>query len=182
MDAILAVRTILLSDTVSGGIVSLIGQNVYGGQLPEHYNPEASTTAEPGGDGPAITLLVKGGLTHPEMPLQAVDVQVKVWAGNNANFIARSIYNRCFQVLHGLCMVAAGSAGLVKAILATVPGVDDVDPDTGWTVCLGAFNVTIMDDGSYPVQVVVNATETAAQYTDAAIAAISDIDGNGNFS
>lgn len=182
MDAILGVLTIMQADTGSGGLVSLVGSNMFGGQLPEHYNPEVSSTAEPAGNGPAITLLVKGGSTHPEMPLQEVDVQVKVWAGINANFLSRSIYNRCFQVLNGLCMVPVGAAGLVKRILATVPGVDDVDPDTGWSVTLGAFNVMIMDNGQYPVFVPITPTETAAQYTDAAIAAISEIDGNGNFS
>lgn len=182
MDAILAVRTILLADVVSGGIVSLVGQNVYGGQLPEHYNPEPSTTAEPSGNGPAITLLVKGGTTHAEMPSQDVDVQVMVWAGTNKNFDARSVYNRCFQVLHGLCNVMTGVAGQVKRIIAMTPGVDMTDPDTGWATILGAFNVMIMDDGSYPVNVPVTPIETAAQYTDAAIAAISEIDGNGNFS
>lgn len=182
MDALLSVLTILLSDVASGGIVSQVGQNVYGGQLPEHYNPEASTSAEPSGDGPAITLLVKGGSTHPEMPIQEVDVQVQVWAGVNQNYSARLIYARCFQVLHGLCMVSAGAAGLVKRIIATVPGVDLVDPDTGWSTIVGAFNVMIADDGNYPVNVPITPTETAAQYTDAAIAAITEIDGNGNFS
>lgn len=182
MDAILAVRTILLADVASGGIMSLVGQNIYGGQLPEHFNPEPATTAEPSGDGPAITLLVKGGTTHAEMPSQDVDVQVMVWAGTNKNWDARVVYNRCFQVLHGLCNVMTGAAGQVKRIIAMTPGVDMVDPDTGWSTILGAFNVMIMDDGSYPVNVPVSSIETAAQYTDAAIAAISDIDGNGNFS
>lgn len=182
MDAILAVRTILLADEVSGGIVSLVGENVYGGQLPEHYNPEAPTAAEPSGDGMAITLLVKGGTSHSELPLQEVDVQVQVWSGVNQNFNARAVYNRCFQVLHGLCNVMTGSAGQVKRILATTPGVDMPDPDTGWATIIGVFNVMIMDGGAYPVNVPVTSTETAAQYTDAAIAAISDIDGNGNFS
>ena len=180
MDAILATLTILQADTVPGGVVSLVGQNVYGGQLPEHFNPEVSSTAEPAGDGPAITLEVKGGSSHPEMPLQEVDVQVRVWAGINANFLARSIYNRCFQVLHGLCDVNAGGAGLVKRILATVPGTDLVDTDTGWSTIVGAFNMMIMDNGQYPVFVPVTPTETAAQYTDAAIAAITAIeDGTG---
>jgi len=189
MDAILAVRTILLADTVSGGVVSLIGTHpttglpaVFGGQLPKHYNPEPATAAEPDGDGIAITLLVKGGTTHSEMPTQEVDVQVRVWGGVNKDLEARTVYNRCFQVLHGLCNVMTGAAGQVKRILATTPGVDMVDPDTGWATILCAFNVMIMDDGSYPVNVPVSSIETAAQYTDAAIAAISDIDGNGNFS
>ena len=68
MDAILGVLTIMQADTGSGGLVSLVGSNMFGGQLPEHYNPEVSSTAEPAGNGPAITLLVKGGSTHPEMP------------------------------------------------------------------------------------------------------------------
>jgi len=167
---------------VSGGIVSLVGQNVYGGQLPEHYNPEVSSTAEPAGDGPAITLLVKGGTSHSEMPQQDVDCQVQIWAGVNQNFPARAIYERCYQVLHGLCNVQTGGAGLVNRILAGTPGVDMVDPDTGWATIIGVFHVMIMYTGNYLVSIPVTATETAAQYTDAALAAISDIDGNGNFS
>lgn len=182
MDAILAVQTILLSDTVSGGIVSLVGQNVYGGQLPEHYNPENTQTGDPAGNGPAITLLVKGGTSHAEMPQQDVDVQVMVWAGINQNFAARAIYNRCFQVLHGLCNVKTGGAGIVNRILASTPGSDMADPDTGWATIVSSFSALMFDDGNYPVDIQVSATETAAQYTDAAIAAISEIDGNGNFS
>lgn len=177
MDAILAVITILEADTVLGGIVSLVGNNVYGGQLPEHYNPEASTTAEPSGNGPALTLTVKGGVTHPEMPEQEVDVQIMVWAGVNQNFNARAIYNRCFQVLHGLCNVQLGGAGQVIRILATTPAQDMVDADTGWATIIGAFNVMLMDTGAYPINVPVTAAETAAQYTDAAIADITGIDG-----
>lgn len=173
MDAILSVLTILAADS---GIVSLVGTNIFGGQLPEHYNPEVSSTAEPAGNGPALTLLVKGGSTHAEMPLQEVDVQIMVWAGVNENFLARAIYNRCFQVLHGLTDVRLGGAGDVKRILATSPAVDMVDPDTGWATIYGAFNVMVMDNGSYPVFVPVTPTETAAQYTDAAIAAISGIE------
>jgi hypothetical protein len=182
MDAILATRTILLADVASGGIVSLVGQNVYGGQLPEHYNPEVSSVAEPAGDGPAITLIVKGGTTHAEIPLQEVDVQLTIWAGVNQNLNARAIYERCFQVLHGLCNQSLGSAGQVARILATVPGQDVVDADTGWATIIGAFNLMLIDTNQYPVNVQITPAETAAQYTDAAIAAISDIDGNGNFS
>ena len=182
MDAILATRTILLADVVSGGIVSLIGQNVYGGQLPEHYNPEVSSTAEPAGDGPAITIIVKGGSTHSEIPMQEVDVQLTIWAGVNQNLNARSIYERCFQVLHGLYMQSLGAAGQVLRVLATVPGQDVVDPDTGWATIVGAFNMMLIDNNQYPVDVQITPAETASEYTDAAIAAIIDIDGNGNFS
>lgn len=182
MDAILAVRTILLSDTVPGGIVALVGQNVYGGQLPEHYNPEDTQTGDPAGDGPAITLLVKGGTTHAEMPQQDIDVQVVVWSGINQNFAARAIYNRCFQVLHGLCNVHTGGAGIVNRILASTPGSDVVDPDTGWATVVASFTTMLFDDGNYPVDIQVSATQTAAEYADAAIAAIDLVDGDGNFS
>lgn len=182
MDAILAVRTILLADTVAGGIVSLVGQNIFGGLLPEHYNPEVASTAEPAGNGPAITMIVKGGITHPEMPLQEVDVQLTIWAGINQNLNARAIYERCFQVLHGLTGQSLGAAGMVARILATQPAQDLVDNDTGWVMLIAPFNVMLVDNNQYPVNVMVTPAETAAQYTDAAIAAISDIDGNGNFS
>lgn len=179
MDAVLAAITILLADTVPGGIVSLVDQNVFGGQLPEHYNPEVSTAAEPSGNGPAITIDVKGGSTHPEIPLQEVDLQIRIWAGINNNYVARAIYSRCFQVLHGLTGVIT-DGGMVKRVLATIPGTDLVDSDTGWATIVGAFNMMIMDSGSYPVYVPITPTETAAQYTDAAIAAITAIeDGTG---
>jgi hypothetical protein len=182
MDAILGMITILAADTVPGGIVSLVGNNIYGGQLPEHYNPEVNSTADPAGDGPAITIIVKGGTTHSEMPLQNVDVQVTVWAGVNQNALARSIYERCFQILHGLAQQNLGAAGIAHRILATIPAQDVVDQDTGWVMLLCAFNMMLGDSNQYPVDVAITPAETAAQYTDAAIAAISDIDGNGNFS
>lgn len=189
MDAILATLTILLSDTAPGGLVSMLGTDptsglpaIYGGQLPEHYNPEVQSTEEPKGNGPAVTMIVKGGTTHPEIPLQDVAVQITVWTGVNQNFNARSISNRVFQVLDGLVGVNTGGGGLVKRILASVPAQDSVDPDTGWVMLLNAFDVMIMDNGQYPASVTITPTETAAQYTDAAIAAISEIDGNGNFS
>jgi hypothetical protein len=88
-------------------------------------------------NGPAITLVVKGGLTHPEMPLQEVDVQLTVWTGINQNLQAHTIYQACLLALHGLIYPIAG----VKRILATVPGIDVVDPDTGWATVVSAFNV-----------------------------------------
>lgn len=182
MDPILAVRTILLADTVAGGIVSLVGQDIFGGELPEHYNPEVTSTAEPAGNGPAITMIVKGGTTHSEMPLQDVDVQLTIWAGVNQNLNARAIYERCFQVLHGLTGQSLGAAGTVNRILATQPAQDQVDPDTGWVMLIAPFSVMLTDNNQYPVNVMITPAVTAAQYTDAAIAAISDIDGNGNFS
>jgi hypothetical protein len=182
MDAILGMIEILAADTASGGIVSLVGNNVYGGQLPEHYNPEVNSAADPSGDGPAITIIVKGGTTHPEMPLQNVDVQLTVWAGVNQNFLARTIYERLLQVLHGLYGQSLGAAGIAHRILATIPAQDLVDQDTGWVQMLCAFNMMLGDNNQYPVDVAITPAETAAQYTNAAIAAISDIDGNGNFS
>jgi hypothetical protein len=177
MDAILAIRTILLSDTVPGGIVSLVGQNVYGGQLPEHYNPEVESTAEPAGDGPAITLIIKGGTSHYEIPMQEVDLQLAVWAGINENQLARQVYERAYQVLDGLCNQNLGGAGRVIRIHANTPAQDNVDPDTGWVMMLSVFGVLIADTGAYPVDVVISPPETAAQYTDAAIAAIDGVDG-----
>ena len=177
MDALLAIRTILLSDTVPGGIVSLVGQNVYGGQLPEHYNPEVESTAEPAGDGPAITLIIKGGTSHHEIPLQDVNLQLAVWTGINENYLARQIYERCYQVLDGLCNHNLGGAGLVIRIHAETPAQDNVDPDTGWVMMLSGFGVLMGDTNAYPVNVVISPPETAAQYTDAAIAAISGVDG-----
>lgn len=147
MDAVLVVLTILLGNV---GVTSVVGVDpttgnaaIYGGQLPEHYNPEVTSSAEPAGNGAAITLLVKGGLTHPEMPLQEVDVQLKVWTGINQNASARSIYNTVLLVLHGLTGVV-NAGGKLKRCIATMPGVDDVDPETGWAVCVGSFNVMVM--------------------------------------
>jgi hypothetical protein len=147
MDAVLAVLLILMDQA---GVTALIGVDpttgnpaIYGGQLPEHYNPEPPTSAEPTGDGPAITIVVKGGLTHSEMPLQEVDVQVTTWAGINSNVTARSVYVQVLFALHDLTNIV-NNGGYVKRIIATVPGIDVVDPDTGWATCVAAFNVMIM--------------------------------------
>jgi hypothetical protein len=147
MDAVLAVLTILMGNS---GVTSLVGVDpttsnhaIYGGQLPEHFNPEVTSSADPSGNGPAVTILVKGGTSHPEMPLQDVDVQVKIWTGVNQNASARTVYNAVLNALDGVIGVV-NAGGQVKRIMATIPGVDDVDPDTGWAVCVGAFNVMIM--------------------------------------
>lgn len=150
MDAVLATLTILLSDTVSGGIVSLVGNNVFGGQLPEHYNPEVNSAAEPAGDGPAIVIVVKGGSTHDEIPMQDVDVQLSIWAGVNQNFLARAIYNRCYQVLNGQNNIYLGGAGNIIGSRATIPAIDLVDSDTGWVMLTCAFNMLIADNGEIP--------------------------------
>lgn len=142
MDAILATINLLLADSV---VTALVGENVYGGQLPEHYNPEASTAAEPSGDGPAITIIVKGGTTHSEMPLQNVDVQLTIWAGVNQNYAARQVYEACFKLLHGLTG-STSSAGTVARMLATVPAQDVVDQETGWVTLICAFNMMLIDN------------------------------------
>jgi hypothetical protein len=142
MDAILAVLTILQNDT---GVINVVGSNIFGGQLPEHYNPEVTSTAEPAGNGPAITLVVKGGDTHYEIPLQEVDVQVTTWAGVNENGLARSVYNAVLAALDELIGVDTGAGGLVKRIHAGMPGQDIVDADTGWVMNVSAFHVMLMD-------------------------------------
>lgn len=151
-DANILVQNFLLQDSA---LVALLGgQNIFSGDLPEKYNPELGAAGaqnvwpDLGTNGPAITVCTEGGAAHPEIPMAADRVKVRVWCGINQFPVARRIYNELQKFLHGPCMVDLGSDGFILSSLEVVRGQDLTDPDTGWATVISFFRITARDSAS----------------------------------
>ena len=139
-DAVKLVRKALLADT---GVAALVGTNVFGGSLPEHYDPSSVVGTSTTTDGPAVVLTVRGGTVDPEMPLQYISVQAHCWAGVNDFVTARKVYNAVLDALHGFAQ-DYGTDGRIMSCLAETIGSDMVDPEAGWTAVVGAFKLILV--------------------------------------
>lgn len=109
--------------------------NEFGGALPELYDPSQT------GSGPAVVVTVKGGLTHPEMPLQKFSMQVKAWAGVNEFIQARYCSYLAFKSAHGVLNTSFGQYGFIVSLLESTPGIEVVDPDSGWSTVVSTFEL-----------------------------------------
>lgn len=149
----------------NGTLTGLVGQNVYGGALPEHFDPTSN---------PALVLSIAGGRTHSEMPLQDAVVQVKVWAGVNQFVLARSAYNAVFNALHGQTNVSFGSNGRLVSCLEAMPAQEVYDPDSGWATLVSHYQVIAVSTDAFAPTDAITPTQTVAQYVQQEIAALDD--------
>lgn len=131
MDGIKLAINLLSADT---GVTALVASRIYGGALPEHYDPTFN---------PAIVLHIRGGHTHPEMPIRTVSVGVTVWAGINEFVQAHAVYEAIFNALHGVCNKNFGADGHVISCLEQTPGQDIPDPEAGWVTVVAFYEMTI---------------------------------------
>jgi len=126
-DPVKIVRGLLLANS---GVTSLVVGNIFGGVLPEKFDP-----TNVGG----ITISVKGGTSHSELPLQYPSVQVTCWAGVNQFVQARQLYSSVFAALHGLNDIDFGDDGRLISCVEEAVGQDVTDPDSGWATVINAF-------------------------------------------
>lgn len=170
-DPVKMIRQILIGDA---GLRSLLVETgsgawpVFGGILPEHYNPTSLTDGE-NGTGPAIVISVKGGSTNPEIPLQSVSVQVASWCGVNEFAQAAAVYDAVFDALHGQQNLDFGDDGRLLSCVEESVAQSLVDPDAGWTMRVGSFMCMVTGGVSLTASVVNN--QTVKQYVDSSIAA-----------
>lgn len=129
-DAIKVLRQVLLADA---GIVGL-AVSVYGGILPEHYDPTSN---------PAIVITVKGGSAHSEIPLQNPSVQIQCWSGINEFVLAHQVDAAVFNALHGLTG-DYGADGRILVCLQESIGRDMVDPQAGWVQVVSSYKLEIV--------------------------------------
>lgn len=136
-DPIKIIRTLLLAN---GDFTSLLTQlddgsyPIFGGILPEKFDPESN---------PGITISVKGGSSHSEMPIQDPTIQVRYWCGVNQFLLARSIYEAAYQALHGITNLDLGDDGKVISLLEEQLGQDVTDGDAGWATVMNTFNMKV---------------------------------------
>lgn len=140
---------------------------IFGGNLPEHYNPTSMTDGEHG-TGPAVTISIKGGTTNSEIPLQTVSIQVTGWTGVNEFVQAQAVYEAIFQALHGQQNLDFGDDGKLLSCIEETVASSMVDPDAGWVMRVGSF--TLMVTGGVSLTAVITANETVKQYVDDSIA------------
>lgn len=107
---------------------------IFGGVLAEEFDPTSN---------PGITISVKGGTTHSEMPLQYPSVQVTCWAGVNQFVLAREVYGAVFAALHGLNDIDFGDDGRLISCVEESVGQDITDPDAGWVTVVNSFQLRL---------------------------------------
>lgn len=133
-DSTLLVIKHLLSD---GDLVALLGgENVFGVDLPEKFDPTVQ---------PAITVATEGGSNHPEVPVGAARVKVRVWAGVNQNVLARQIDKEVVRQLHRQNGIDLSPDGFILISQQTVIGQDLTDPEDGYATVLSFYEITSRD-------------------------------------
>lgn len=120
IDAIKTTRTWLLGES---SITDIAGQRVYGGPLPEIYNAEA--------DGHAITINVRGGSAHSEIPLVEPSLQIECWGPQLKYADVNALAGLVYDALHGKNMLIVGDVAIKSSICEVLPQ-PSTDPDTGW--------------------------------------------------
>lgn len=116
------------------------GQSVWYPDLPEKFNPENGP--DPDLYGPGITIAVRGGGGHPEIPvLQKLRFQLTVWCGVNKYVQARTIYGALYDYIHGSNNIIVPGHGTIKTCTEVVAGQDLTDPDTLWAIVLGYYEI-----------------------------------------
>ena len=139
-------------------LTALVGANVYGGALPEHYDPTSN---------PALVVTPKGGLSHSEMPLLDVDVQVRVWCGINQFVLGRNVYFQVYNALHGVTNVNFGSNGRLVSCLESSTAQELDDEATGWTGLLASYKLICLQTDPFAPTDLITPTQTVAQYVTA---------------
>jgi len=125
-----AVRAWLLATTA---VTNLVGQNVSVGDLPDKFS------CFNGDKG--VVVFVRGGPSHPEIPLYLPSVQLTCWALKGPD--AHAIYRACFAAMHGAQQVNLGTDGTVLMCLEEVPGQPITDPQTTWATVVAMFRLTM---------------------------------------
>jgi hypothetical protein len=139
-DATLLAINHLLGDA---DLLTLLGgENVFGPNLPEKFDP----TVQPG-----ITVATEGGSNHPEVPLGAARVKVHVWAGINQAVLARQIDSQIVRRLHRQNQVDLSPDGFIVISQQTVMGQDMTDPDEGYATVLSYYEITTRDSSTEEV-------------------------------
>jgi hypothetical protein len=110
---------------------------IFGGALIEHYDPTSL---------PALTIHVRGGQTHAEMPLAAASVGITCWAGINQFWLARKVYGAVYDAIQRSAVGFDSGEGTGRILLAyeETLGQDVTDPDAGWATVLSFYNVTVV--------------------------------------
>lgn len=164
-DPIKVVKALILANS---GVLALTSK-VFGGVLPEHYDPSSIVGTSTRIDGPAIVLNVIGGTPEPEMPVQKMTVQVSCWAGINQYLAARQVYYAVFAALHGQANLDFGDDGKLLSLLEQTSGRDVVDPDTGWIQVVASFDVQLT--GGVSITSSISANQSVKSYVDSGDAA-----------
>lgn len=136
-DPIKIIRALLLASTEVTSLLTQLDDGsypVFGGVLPEEFNPESN---------PAITISIRGGSSHSEMPIQDPSIQVRYWCGVNQFLLARQVYEAAYQSLHGISNLDMGDDGKIICLLEEVLGQDITDSEMGWATVMNTFGLKV---------------------------------------
>jgi hypothetical protein len=111
-----------------------VPEHIVGGVLPEYANPNVYA--------PFVTIATEGGTSHPEAPINADRVKVRVWAGINQWPLARQVNEEIETWLHRKNQIDLAPAGFIIISQQTVGAQDLTDPDTGWATVVSFYQIT----------------------------------------
>lgn len=107
--------------------------SIYAVSLPPKFSPS---------DGPAITIMANGGLSHPEInDLIQPRLQIKVWADVLQYEIARQVYGVLFDSIHGKGNITISGAGTIMSCYEITPPQDLADPDMEWATVISFYQL-----------------------------------------
>ena len=147
-DPTLLVRKFLLQDAAllalcPGGAPTIAGSSpdlpshIVGGELPKYADPNAYA--------PFVTISCEGGTSHPEAPISADRVKIRVWAGINDYPTARQVYGEISNWLNRKNLIDLAPDGFIIISQETVGAQDLTDPDTGWATLVVFYQITNRD-------------------------------------
>jgi hypothetical protein len=135
-DATLLTRKYLLQDAA---LLTLVGDatHIVGGELPEYSDPNSQACW--------ITIATEGGKSHPEAPINADRVKVRVWAGLQDYRTARQVYGEIQRWLHRKNQIDLSPDGFIIIAQETSGANDMTDPDAGWATVFAYYEITNRD-------------------------------------
>jgi hypothetical protein len=146
-DSSLLVRKFLLQDTAlmtlcpgsapTIGTVADLPEHILAGDLPEKADP--TTYA------PFVTICTEGGQGHPEVPMAADRVKIRVWAGVNQAALARAVYLEIEGWLNRRNQIDLAPDGFIIISQESVRGQDLTDPEDGYATVLTWYEITSRD-------------------------------------
>jgi hypothetical protein len=146
----------LAIDALQGAGIGLDSTNVFGGALPEHFDPTSNA---------ALVIHVRGGQAHAEIPIVKSSVVITCWAGINQFKLARATYSKVFSALNGINNQDFGVDGCIIYSVEEMTGQDVVDPDTGWATVICAFEMLTRESSASNNPTIVSGIPRAGRHT-----------------
>lgn len=136
VDALKIAREWLLESPVATLTAGNLAGGVYCGDLPKAFDPSIA---------PGVQIQYSGGRMGDEMIGETfARLMYKVYAPIASQLSAYQVYGAIMNAIHGANMVDFGADGIVVCCTAESLPQDSTDPDSGWVVCYGFFELHLL--------------------------------------